>query len=153
AVLDYVFQRFDFLKQMRMSRHELREEYKDTEGDPHIKGKLKQQRAERAGKRALTKVPEASVIITNPTHYAIALKYEKGQSGAPIVLAKGVDFLAQKIRELAIEHKIPIVENPPLARALYAACDIDEEVPFEHYKAVADVISYVFRLKGKLRRP
>jgi flagellar biosynthetic protein FlhB len=152
-VLDYVFQRFDFLKQMRMSRHELREEYKDTEGDPHIKGKLKQQRAERAGKRALTKVPEASVIITNPTHYAIALKYEKGQSGAPIVLAKGVDFLAQKIRELAIEHKIPIVENPPLARALYAACDIDEEVPFEHYKAVADVISYVFRLKGKLRRP
>ena len=136
-----------------MSRHELREEYKDTEGDPHIKGKLKQQRAERAGKRALTKVPEASVIITNPTHYAIALKYEKGQSGAPIVLAKGVDFLAQKIRELAIEHKIPIVENPPLARALYAACDIDEEVPFEHYKAVADVISYVFRLKGKLRRP
>ena len=138
---------------MRMSRHELREEYKDTEGDPHIKGKLKQQRAERAGKRALTKVPEASVIITNPTHYAIALKYEKGQSGAPIVLAKGVDFLAQKIRELAIEHKIPIVENPPLARALYAACDIDEEVPFEHYKAVADVISYVFRLKGKLRRP
>ncbi|MFN7902636.1 MAG: flagellar biosynthesis protein FlhB [Holosporales bacterium] len=152
AALDYLFQRFDFINKMRMSRHELKEEYKESEGDPHIKAKLKQQRRQMAKKQNLSKVPEATVVVTNPTHYAVALKYQRGQAGAPIVLAKGVDFLAAKIREVANKHQIPIVENPPLARALYAACDVDEEIPFQHYKAVAEVIRYVFRLKQRLNR-
>lgn len=152
AALDYLFQRLEFINKMRMSRHELKEEYKESEGDPHIKAKLKQQRRQMAKKQSLSKVPEATVIVTNPTHYAVALKYQRGQTGAPIVLAKGVDFLAAKIRDLAHKHQIPIVENPPLARALYAACDIDDEIPFQHYKAVAEVIRYVFRLKQRLNR-
>ncbi|MGE0743985.1 MAG: flagellar biosynthesis protein FlhB [Rhodospirillales bacterium] len=153
AILDYLFQRFKFLKEMRMSRQELKEEFKQTEGDPHIKGKLKQIRQERARRRMMARVPEAAVVVTNPTHFAIALKYELHKMTAPLVIAKGADSLALRIREVAKAHGIPIVENKPLAQALYATVEIDEEIPQEHYKAVAEVISFVFKLKGKTPRP
>lgn len=149
AGLDYLYQRFSFLKSMRMSRQELKEEFKDTEGNPEIKAKLRQIRQEKARRRMMAAVPEATVVITNPTHYAIALKYEQNKAQAPVVVAKGVDVIALKIREVAREHNIPIVENPPLARALYDTVDLDEEITFEHYKAVAQVIGYVMRLKKK----
>jgi flagellar biosynthetic protein FlhB len=129
-----------------MSLQELKEEMKQTEGDPAVKGKLKQMRQARMRKRMMANVPKASVIITNPTHYAVALQYERGMP-APVCLAKGVDALALKIREIAGEHRIPIVENPPLARALHATVDIDQPIPPEHYKAVAEVIGYVLRLR------
>lgn len=149
AVMDYLYQRHEHLKKAKMSRKEIRDEYKQTEGDPLIKGKLRQIRQERARQRIMTAVPNADVVITNPTHFAVALKYDPDKMNAPIMVAKGQDLVAQKIREIAKEHKIPIMENKPLARALYAAMDIDDEIPPEHYKAVADVISYVFKLKGK----
>ena len=149
AALDFLYQKLSFMKSMRMSKQEMKDEYKQTEGDPVIKGKLRQLRQQRLKKRMMATVPEASVIITNPTHYSIALKYDKTSIGAPIVLAKGMDFIALKIREIAKEHEIPIVENPPLARALYADCEIDEEISFEHYKAVAQVISYIMKLKKR----
>jgi len=128
----------------------LKEEFKQTDGDPHIKAKIRQLRVERMKKRMMAAVPQASVIITNPTHYAVALQYDRGM-GAPVCLAKGLDNIALKIREVAAKHNIPIVENPPLARALHATVEIDEEVPPEHYKAVAEVIGYVMRLKGAMR--
>jgi flagellar biosynthetic protein FlhB len=151
ALLDYIHQRFQFLRSMRMSKQEVREEYKQTEGDPHIKGRIKQLRAERARKRMMAAVPTASVVITNPTHFAVALHYELEKVGAPRVVAKGADVIAQKIREVAKANNVPIVENPPLARVLYAAVDIDQEVPPEHYKAVAEVIGFVLRQQGKLK--
>jgi flagellar biosynthetic protein FlhB len=136
---------------MRMTKEEMKEEFKQTEGDPVVKAKLRQIRQARARQRMMAAVPGASVVITNPTHFAVALKYELGAHGAPKCVAKGADAVAAKIREVATAHDVPIVENPPLARALYATMDIDEEVPEEHYKAVAEVISYIFRLKGKMR--
>jgi len=119
------------------------------DGDPAIKAKLRALRMERGRKRMMSQVPDAAVIITNPTHYAIALKYEQGM-GAPICVAKGVDAVALKIREVGDAHDIPIVESPPLARALYASVDLEEAIPAEHYKAVAEVIGYVMRLKSKM---
>jgi len=150
AIGDYMYQRFHFLKSMRMSKQEVKEEHKQQEGDPVIRGRLRQVRMERARKRMMAAVPTASVVVTNPTHFAVALKYEMGDSGAPTLVAKGADIIAAKIREIARENDVPIVENPPLARALYGGVEIDEEIPPEHYKAVAEIISYVFRLKGKL---
>lgn len=150
AIADFVYQRFEFMKSMRMSKQEIKDEHKQQEGDPHIKGKLRQLRMERARQRMMAAVPDASVVITNPTHYAVALQYETGLMRAPVLLAKGVDEVAFRIRDLAKQHDIPIVENPPLARALHASVDLNEEIPYEHYKAVAEVISYVYRLKGKL---
>jgi flagellar biosynthetic protein FlhB len=129
-----------------MSRQEVKEEYKQSEGDPHIKARIRQLRTMRMRKRMMASVPTASVIITNPTHYAIALRYERGMT-APICVAKGVDTIALKIREVADSNDIPIVENPPLARALHATVEIDSEIPVEHYHAVAEVIGYVMRLK------
>jgi flagellar biosynthetic protein FlhB len=151
AVFDYAWQRFSFMKAMRMTRQEVKDENKQTEGDPLIKSRLRQIRVERARRRMMAAMPNASVVVTNPTHYAVALQYEMGAKGAPKVVAKGVDFLAQKIREIAEAHEVPLVENPPLARALYANVELDQEIPPEHYRAVAEIISYVFRLKGKLR--
>ncbi len=151
AIIDYGYQRFAFMKSMRMSKQEQKEEHKQSEGDPKIRSRLRQIRMERSRRRMMTAVPKASVIITNPTHFAVALQYELGDSGAPRVVAKGADLIAFKIREIATANDIPIVENPPLARALYAGADIDKEIPAEHYKAVAEIISYVFRLKGKLK--
>lgn len=151
ALFDYAYQRFSFMRSMRMSKQEVKDERKQSDGDPMIKARLRGIRMNRARKRMMANVPKASVVITNPTHFAVALAYEMGNSGAPKVVAKGADLVAAKIREIAKEHDVPIVENPPLARALYANVEVDREIPPEHYKAVAEIISYVFRLKGKLR--
>jgi len=151
AALDYGWQRFSFMNSMRMSKQEVKEEHKQSEGDPMVKARLRQIRMERAKKRMMAAVPTASVVITNPTHYAVALKYEMGDKGAPTLVAKGADLVAQKIREVAEANGVPLVENPPLARALYANVELDHEIPPEYYRAVAEIISYVFRLKGKLR--
>lgn len=152
AALDMLWQRMQHMKKMRMSRQELKDEYKQTEGDPVIKARLKQLRMEKARRRMMAAVPKADVIITNPTHFAVALKYDQKEMAAPMVVAKGVDLVAFRIRELAKQHNVPIVENKPLARALYATAEIDQEIPTEHYKAVAEVISYVFGLRKKKRR-
>jgi flagellar biosynthetic protein FlhB len=152
ALGDYLLQRFQFLKRNRMSRQEIKDEYKRTEGDPTIKARIKQMRVERARKRMMAEVPKATVIIANPTHFAVALRYEQGKTPAPICVAKGMDSLALRIREVAEEHKVPVVENAPLARTLYASVDIDEAIPTEHYKAVAQIISYVMKISGKQRR-
>lgn len=148
AGLDYAWQRHSWHKKLRMSVKELRDEYKEQEGDPHIEARIRQIRRERASRRMMTQVPQAAVVITNPTHYSVALKYDAGMT-APICLAKGQDLVALKIREIAREHDIPIVENPPLARALHASVEVDAEIPVEHYKAVAEVIGFVMRLKQK----
>lgn len=150
AIADYGFQYFERRRRLMMTRQELREEFKQSEGDPTVKAKLRQIRSERSRKRMMANVPKASVIITNPTHYAVAIQYETGKMGAPIVVAKGVDSIALKIREIGKEHNVPIVENPPLARALYASVDVDESIKPEHYKAVAQVIGFVMRLKNKV---
>jgi flagellar biosynthetic protein FlhB len=152
AGLDYFWQRMQFLKRNRMSKQELKEEYRQNEGDPTIKAKIRQIRQERARKRMMARVPEATVVIMNPTHFAVALQYESGKMAAPVCVAKGVDALALRIRAVAEENDVPVVENPPLARALHAAIEIDEPVPPEHFKAVAQVIGYVFRLQGKIPR-
>jgi flagellar biosynthetic protein FlhB len=150
AALDWLWARHTWYERLRMSVRDIRDEHKESEGDPTIKAKLRQIRQARMRKRMMSEVPKATVVITNPTHYAVALKYEKGM-GAPVCVAKGVDALALRIRDLAEEHRVPVVENPPLARALHKAVDIDDEVPSEHYKAVAEVIGYVMRLRQGLR--
>ena len=149
AIGDYLFQYRQWYERQKMSVQEMKEEFKQSEGDPHVKGRIKQLRVQRAKKRMMAQVPKASVIITNPTHYSVALAYDRSMS-APICVAKGVDVLAFKIREIAKEHDIPIVENVPLARALYATVDIDKEIPVEHYHAVAEIIGYVMRLRRGL---
>jgi len=151
AAGDYLFQYRQWYEKQKMSLRELKEEFKQSEGDPTIKGKLKQIRQQRSRKRMIAAVPKASVIITNPTHFAVALQYDRGMP-APICVAKGVDALALKIREIAGEHRIPIVENPPLARALHATVEVDQPIPPEHYKAVAEVIGYVMRLRRAVAR-
>jgi flagellar biosynthetic protein FlhB len=153
AIADFAYQKISFMNSMRMSKQEVKEEYKQQEGDPFMKGKLRQIRTERARRRMMAAVPNASVVITNPTHFAVALQYEMNSAGAPRLVAKGADLVAARIREVARAHDIPIVENPPVARALYAAVELDQEVPPEHYKAVAEIIGYVFRLKGKIKSP
>jgi flagellar biosynthetic protein FlhB len=150
AGLDYFFQRMRFLSRHRMSKQEIKEEYRQNEGDPHIKAKIRQLRQERSRKRMMAAVPTATVVIMNPTHYAVALKYEPGKTAAPICVAKGVDAVALRIRAVAEENDVAVVENPPLARALHAAVEIDDPIPPEHFKAVAQVIGYVMRLQGKL---
>jgi flagellar biosynthetic protein FlhB len=132
-----------------MSLREMKEEFKQSEGDPHVKGRIRQLRQQRMKKRMMAAVPKASVIITNPTHYSVALSYERGMP-APVCVAKGADRIALKIREVAGEHNIPIVENVPLARALYATVEIDDEIPVEHYHAVAEIIGYVMGLRRGL---
>jgi flagellar biosynthesis protein FlhB len=149
AVFDYLYQLWERQQRLMMSRQEIKDEFKQAEGDPHVKGRLRQIRQEKARQRMMAAVPTASVVITNPTHYAVALKYESGMA-APMVVAKGVELLALRIREVAAKNDVPIVENPPLARALYATVDIDEAVRPEHFKAVAQVIGYVMRLRSKL---
>ena len=149
AIGDYLFQYRTWYERQKMSLQEIKEEFKQSEGDPHIKGRMRQLRAARMKKRMMAAVPKASVIITNPTHYSVALQYERGMP-APVCLAKGADIIAFKIREVAREHDIPIVENVALARALYATVEIDEEIPVEHYHAVAEVIGYVMGLKRTL---
>ncbi|MEM7620885.1 MAG: flagellar biosynthesis protein FlhB [Pseudomonadota bacterium] len=146
AGLDFAYQRQTWWDKQKMTLKEVRDEYKQLEGDPQVKARIRQIRQERSRRRMIASVPEASVVITNPTHFSVALKYVQGMP-APICVAKGVDDLALKIREVADAHDVPRVENPPLARALHASVDIDEEIPEEHYKAVADVIGYVMQLQ------
>ncbi len=152
AGADYAWQRFQYMKKLRMTKQEVKEEHKQSEGDPAVKARIRGLRLQRARQRMMASVPKADVVVTNPTHFACALKYDPETMNAPVLVAKAADLIAFRIRELAEQHDVMIVENPPLARALFAAVDIDREVPPEHYKAVAEVISYVFRLKGKLRR-
>jgi flagellar biosynthesis protein FlhB len=150
AALDVLYQRFTWRQRLMMTREDMKKEYKETEGSPEIKARIRKLRAEMLRQRMMQQVPKASVIITNPTHYSVALRYEAGMN-APILLAKGVDSLALRIREVAGKHEIPVIENVPLARALYARVEIDQEIPEEHYKAVAEVIGYVMRLRrGRL---
>ncbi|MES2729310.1 MAG: flagellar biosynthesis protein FlhB [Pseudomonadota bacterium] len=151
AVADVAYQRYDYYTRLRMTKQEVKDEFKQTEGDPHIRARLRQLRMEKARQRMMQAVPTADVVITNPTHYAIALKYDSDSMEAPTVVAKGVDFLAQKIREVATENKVMIVENPPLARSLYAEVDIDQAIPSEFFKAVAEIITYVYQKQGKLK--
>ncbi len=148
SILDFAYTKYSHRKQMMMSKQEVKDENKQTEGDPAIKSRIRQLRKERAQQRMMAAVPEADVVITNPTHYSVALEYKMDKMKVPKLVAKGVDSLAFRIREGAKEHDIPIVENPPLARVLYAAVELDEEVPEEHYKAVAEVIGYVMKLRG-----
>lgn len=150
AVADLLYQRYEHIKKMRMTKQELKDEYKQTEGDPHVRAKLRALRQEKARGRMMQAVPEADVIITNPTHFSIALKYDPEEMDAPVVVAKGIDDLAMRIREVAKEHDIPLVENKPLARVLFDQVDVDSMIPEQHFEAVAKVISYVFQLKGKL---
>ena len=150
AAADYLFQYRQWFERQKMSMHEMKEEFKQTEGDPTIKASIRQLRQSKMRQRMMAQVPKASVIITNPTHYAIALQYDRGMN-APLCVAKGVDAVALKIREVAGAHDIPIVENPPLARALHATVEIDQEIPAEHYKAVAEVIGYVMKLRESHR--
>ncbi|MPZ39203.1 MAG: flagellar biosynthesis protein FlhB [Rhizobiales bacterium] len=145
AAADFLFQYRQWFERQKMSFRDLKQEFKDTEGDPHVKAKIRQIREGRIRKRMMAAVPEASVVITNPTHYAVALKYERGMN-APVCVAKGMDAIALKIREVAEANSVPIVENPPLARTLHATVEVDGEIPAEHYQAVAEVIGYVMRL-------
>jgi len=150
AGADYLWQRMSFAKKMRMSKEEVKEEYKQSEGDPHVKARLKQIRGQRSRQRMMQNVPKATVIVTNPTHYSVALRYEPGEGdAAPVCVAKGVDALALRIREVAREHHVPIVENVSLARALYAVVDVDETIPKEHFEAAAKVIGFVMQKRRR----
>lgn len=150
ALADYIYQKVKFSRDMRMTKQEIKEEYKQSEGDPQVKGKIKQKMREVSQRRMMQSLPQADVVITNPTHYAVAIKYDPALADAPIVIAKGEDYLAQKIKEIAREHSVEIVENKPLARMLYANVEIGEMVPPELYQAVAEVLAFVYHLKGKI---
>lgn len=148
--VDYVYQKRKFNKDMMMTKQEVKEEYKESEGDPQIKGQIRRRMREASQRRMMKSVPEADVVITNPTHFAVALKYDSKVADAPIVLAKGADYLAQKIKEIARDNQIEIYENKPLARALYNNVEVGEQIPQELYQAVAEVIAYVYSLKNKI---
>ena len=150
AAIDVPWQLWHYTEQLKMSREELKQEAKDAEGDPHIKARIRGAQRAMARKRMMAEVPKADVVVTNPTHYAVALKYEEGSMGAPRVVAKGLDLLALKIRDVATEHRVPVLEAPPLARALYANTELDQEVPVALYTAVAQVMAYVFQLRQAL---
>ncbi|MBB6443859.1 flagellar biosynthesis protein FlhB [Bacillus benzoevorans] len=148
SLLDYLYQKYDFEKNIRMSKQDLKDEFKNSEGDPLIKSKIKQKQREMAMRRMMQEVPNADVIITNPTHYAIALKYDEKKLDAPFVVAKGVDYVAQKIKYIAKENQVIMVENRPLARALYSQAEIGATIPEEFFKAVAEILAYVYRTKN-----
>ncbi len=150
AIIDFAYQRYSHTKKLRMSKQEIKDEYKQIEGDPTIKGKIRQKMRESSLRRMMQEVPGADVVITNPTHFAVAIKYDREKEGAPIVLAKGVDHLAQKIKDVAKENKVEIVENKPLARALYSSVDVGKEIPPELYQAVAEVLAFVYKLKNMI---
>ncbi|MDQ0156799.1 flagellar biosynthesis protein FlhB [Robertmurraya andreesenii] len=150
AALDYFYQKYDFEKNIRMSKQDIKDEYKNMEGDPLIKSKIKQRQREMAMRRMMQEVPNADVVITNPTHYAVALKYDENKLDAPYVVAKGVDYVAQKIKLIAKENEVIQVENRPLARALYSQTEIGDAIPEEFFKAVAEILAYVYRTKKKI---
>jgi len=151
SALDFFFQRYDFEKSIRMSRQDIKEENKRQEGDPQVKARIRQRGRALAMRRMMQEVPRADVIITNPTHYAIALRYDGGKMAAPVVIAKGQDDMARRIRQVAADAGVPRVENKPLAQALYKAADIGTPVPADLYQAVAEVLAYVYRLKQSVR--
>lgn len=150
AFIDLIYQRRKFNKDMMMTKKEVKDEYKNSEGDPQVKGAQKRRMMEASRRRMMQQLPQADVVITNPTHYAVAIKYDAEESDAPVVVAKGADYLAQKIKEIAKDNKVEIVENKPLARMLYANVEVGEMVPPELYKAVAEVLAYVYHLQGKV---
>jgi len=150
ALADFAYQKYKFRKDMKMTKQEVKEEYKNSEGNPEIKGKIRQKMREVSQRRMMQSLPQADVVITNPTHYAVAIKYDPDESPAPVVLAKGEDYLAQKIKEVAKENDIEIVENKPLARMLYANVDIGAQIPPELYQAVAEVLAFVYHAKGRI---
>lgn len=145
AIFDLFFVRYNYFKDLKMSKQEIKDEYKQMEGDPHIKARIRRIQMEMTKKRMMQEIPHADVVITNPTHFAVALRYDKEKENAPKVLAKGVDFLALKIKEIAMKYEIQIVENPPLARELYKKCDLNDTIPENLYKAVAEVLAFVYR--------
>jgi len=149
AAADYLYQWWDYQKNLRMSKQELKEEYKQTEGDPQVKGKIKERQQQQARRRMMQNVPSADVVIRNPTHYAVALKYDAKRHPAPVVVAKGMDSLALRIVKIAEENGVAVMENPPLARGLYAAVDLDKEIPEDYYQAVAEVLAFVYSIKKK----
>lgn len=150
GIFDLWYQRRKFKEDMKMTKQEIKDEYKQTEGDPHIKGKIRQKMQEVSRKRMMQQMPEADVVITNPTHLAVAVKYDRGSQSAPYVIAKGADNLAKRIKDIAKEHDIEIVENKPLARMLYYNVELGQEIPQELYQMVAEVLAYVYGLKGNL---
>jgi len=149
GIFDYVYQRWEFERSIKMSKKEIKDEYKQMEGDPKIKQKIRQRQREMARQRMMSEVPKADVVVTNPTTYAVALQYEREIMDAPVLLAKGRGVIARRIREIAEEHKIPIVENPPLARSLYDIAEIGFEIPESFYKAVAEVLAFVYKMRKK----
>lgn len=150
AAADFVFQKWKFKQDMMMTKQEVKDEYKNSEGDPQVKGQIRARMRQASQRRMMENLPKADVVITNPTHYAVAIVYDKEQGEAPIVLAKGADYLAQRIKDVARENSIEIVENKPLARSLYANVEVGEQVPPELYVAVAEVLAYVYKLKGRI---
>ncbi len=153
SVLDYMYQRWEFEKNLKMTKQEVKEEFKQTEGDPQVKSRIRSIQREQARKRMMQEVPEADVVITNPTHLAVALKYEAGRMQAPYVVAKGAGVLAEKIREIAREHGIPVVENKPVAQSLYKLVEVGQTIPETLFQAVAEIFAYVYRLKGRTAKP
>lgn len=150
AILDYVYQKYEHEKSIRMSHQDIKDEHKDTDGSPQTKARVRQVQMQQARSRMMQAVPLADVVVTNPTHVAVALKYETDKSSAPYVLAKGQRLIAQKIKAIAMEHNIPIVEDKPLARALFKICDVGQSIPATLYRAVAEILAYVYRLNGKV---
>ncbi|MDD3205313.1 MAG: flagellar biosynthesis protein FlhB [Lachnospiraceae bacterium] len=150
ALLDFLYQKWKFSEDMKMTKQEVKDEFKNAEGDPQIKGKIRQKMREASQRRMMQNLPQADVVITNPTHFAVAIKYDPDKADAPVVIAKGADNLAQRIKKIAKDNKIEIVENKPLARMLYANVEIGELVPPELYQAVAEVLAMVYRMQGKV---
>lgn len=150
AVLDYAFQKWDYEKSLRMTKQEIKEEMKEMEGDQHVKARIRSLQRDAARKRMMDAVPKADVVVTNPTHIAVAIRYEAGKMRAPVVVAKGAGFIAEKIKELARENRVPVMENKPLARAMYKMVTIGKEIPSDLYQAVAEILAYVYKLKRKV---
>lgn len=148
GLLDYIYQKFDYEKSLRMTKQEIKDEYKQTEGNPEIKSKIKQKQRQMSMRRMMAEIPKADVVITNPTHYAVAVKYDAEKASAPIVVAKGQDYIALRIKQVATENKVQIVENKPLARTLFSTVDIGEVIPPELYQAVAEILAFVYNLKN-----
>ncbi|NGR07414.1 flagellar type III secretion system protein FlhB [bacterium SGD-2] len=147
VIVDAPWQVYSHYKKLRMSRQDVKQEHKDSEGDPHVKGRIRQQQRAMARRRMMSEVPHADVVVTNPTHYAVALRYQEGKGGAPVVVAKGAGLIAAQIRQIATDNKVPLLSAPPLARALYHNVELEREIPVELYSAVAEVLAWVFRLR------
>jgi flagellar biosynthetic protein FlhB len=152
ALFDLYFVRYNYFKELKMSKQEIKDEYKQMEGDPQVKARIKRVQMEMSKKRMMSDIPSADVVITNPTHFAVAIRYDTDKENAPKVVAKGVDHLALKIKEIAREHGVQVIENPPLARELYKKCEIDEIIPETMYKAVAEVLAFVYQSSKKERK-